>query len=396
MGLFSFFKKATKDSIISSDLNIKEVLDSNNVEIEKKKVPIESKEERKNFMKENCDQIMEATKQIEEAKVEYQAVTSYLTDMQKIDMIPVEERESLDDAARKIITFTRERAKYHNSDIKITDAQFKNIERFETVIPDEINRIREEEIYNSAIKNDMRHLEGERGALLYEQEEIVAKQKYLKGLAIITCILVAALLLLFLAISYVFEIDTMIPYIMTITMAALSAFYIFYESRRNNYNIVIVDRKLNRAISLLNKVKIKCVNNTNSLDYAYNKYSVNSAMELEYLWNQYIKAKEEEKRYRKNTEMLNLYNETLVKELKRFKIADPDIWVYQSVAIIDKKEMVEIRHRLNVRRQKLRDRIDYNNKLKETSLSEMKEIIAHKPELKSEVIQMLRTYHIDI
>ena len=58
--------------------------------------------------------------------------------------------------------------------------------------------------------------------------------------------------------------------------------------------------------------------------------------------------------------------------------------------------MVEIRHRLNVRRQKLRDRIDYNNQVKLDALFEIKKILEQKPELKEEVISMLQGYEINI
>lgn len=88
-----------------------------------------------NFITDNCDQILESSKQLEELKVEYQAVTSYLTDIQKLEQIPSEEREYLNDTARKIITFTRERAKYQNKTRKITDAQYKHIARYEDILP---------------------------------------------------------------------------------------------------------------------------------------------------------------------------------------------------------------------------------------------------------------------
>ena len=45
--------------------------------------------------------ISEYDRQIEEAKMEYQAVTSYLTDMQKITMIPEVQRDVIEEAAKK-------------------------------------------------------------------------------------------------------------------------------------------------------------------------------------------------------------------------------------------------------------------------------------------------------
>ena len=44
---------------------------------------------------ESCDLIMEATYQLEDLQMEYQLVTAYLTDIQKIEQIPVEEKEKI-------------------------------------------------------------------------------------------------------------------------------------------------------------------------------------------------------------------------------------------------------------------------------------------------------------
>ncbi|MFW5671995.1 MAG: hypothetical protein ACOCM8_06865, partial [Acetivibrio ethanolgignens] len=70
-----------------------------------------------------------------------------------------------------------------------------------------------------------------------------------------------------------------------------------------------------------------------------------------------------EKQFRSTTEKINQYNQILITELKKIDVRDAEVWTYQPEALLDKREMVEVRHRLNVRRQKLRDRMDYNNKL---------------------------------
>ena len=76
---------------------------------------------------------------------------------------------------------------------------------------------------------------------------------------------------------------------------------------------------------------------------------------------QYVKLKDENKRYRV---IHRFYNDILIKELKnmirRFRGLD-----IQPSGILDNREMVEVRHRLNVRRQKLRERIDTSQKQKE-------------------------------
>ena len=142
----------------------------------------------------------------------------------------------------------------------------------------------------------------------------------------------------------------------------------------------ISEEKLNKAIGLLNKVKIKYINTTSCLEYTYEKFAVNNSMELEHIWHQYEEMKQREQKIRENIDKLSINNEKLIALLEKHEVEDPKIWLYQTVAILDQKEMVEIRHRLNVRRQKLRDRIDYNNQVKLDALFEIKKILEQKPE----------------
>jgi hypothetical protein len=380
--------KTLGDSISSTDFP-KEALDISQLNYD-------SAADRAKYIKNSCEQILECTKQLEDLKTEYQAVTSYMTDIQKIDLIPKEEREQLNEAARKIITSTRERAKYQNKTIKISDSQFKNIAKYEDTMADELKKMKEYEIYQTTIKNDMQYLDGEKGSLNYQIEEIEDKHDYLNKMAITTSIFVILLFGIFIILGNLYEANMQIPFLMTIIMALFSAIYIFINAASNKKEMKLVERKLNRAIVILNKVKIKYINNTNALDYSYQKFMVNSYAELNYLWEQYLKAKEEEKSYRKNTELLEYNNRELITELKIYDIADPDIWIYQAAAILDDKEMVEVRHRLNVRRQKLRERIDYNNKLKDTSIEEIQKLLDQKPESRDEIASMLRELGINL
>lgn len=395
MGFFNWFKKDKKAEEILLMNASQEKTDS--IVLDEKVINYDIISDSKKFIQDNCELIVDASRQIEEAKVEYQAVASYLTDMQKIDSIPEEDREDLDDAARKIITLTRDRTQYQNrKDIKITDVQYKLMEQYDDEIPDVINKITQNEEYLIIVKNDMRALEGEKGTLKFKKEEIQKQQQYLKGIAIIISILVVGLFALFATIASVFYKDMFVPYVLTIIMAVISASYVFFEARKNIYEMKVTEQKLNRAISLLNKVKIKYINTTNVLDYSYNKHRVNSSSELKYIWEQFMKMKDEEKRYKSNTELLNYYNEVLIKRLRNFKIADPDIWIYQAIAIIDSKEMVEVRHRLNVRRQKLRERIDYNTKLRQEGTQVIQKLITKYPDRRNEVIKALKKFNINI
>ena len=49
--------------------------------------------------------------------------------------------------------------------------------------------------------------------------------------------------------------------------------------------------------------------------------------------------------------------------LKNLNLYDPYIWQNEIRSLADKREMVEVRHRLNVRRQKLREQLEHNQKI---------------------------------
>ena len=46
--------------------------------------------------------------------------------------------------------------------------------------------------------------------------------------------------------------------------------------------------------------------------------------------------------------------------LRQYRLYDAQVWVTQAAALVDPKEMVEVKHGLITRRQKLRSRIEYN------------------------------------
>lgn len=359
-------------------------------------IRLNSHAERMGYIKDNCELIAENNRQMDEAKTEYQAVTSYLSDMQKIDRIPENQREPLEDAARNIINLTKERNKIQNRNSTLSDRQYRLFERYEIYIPKEMPAIKESEKYQAVIGQDMLHLEKERKSLDELQEDIISKQAYLKGIAVTTSVIVILLFLLFAILANYSEASFTIPFLLTVLMAMVSALYIFMEARKNSASMQVVQVKKNRQIMLMNKVKIKSVNNRNYLEYIYSKYMVDNYEQLKAYWEEYVKMKDEARRYQSNTELLEFFHNQLIHELKKFNVTDTEIWIYQPTAILDSKEMVEVRHRLNVRRQKLRERIDTNSKQKEDAIKAIKSTVTTYPDCTQETERLMKRYKVQL
>ena len=150
---------------------------------------------------------------------------------------------------------------------------------------------------------------------------------------------------------------------------------------------------INKIILLQNKVKIRYVNNTNLLDYLYLKYGVTGAGELMEMWENYKIEKEEREQLRKAELDLDYNQQELLQMLKRYQIKDPAIWLHQTEAILDHKEMVEIRHNLIIRRQSLRRRMDYNRDVVAGgSQKEIRELVEQYPQYAKEVMASVEEY----
>ena len=141
-----------------------------------------------------------------------------------------------------------------------------------------------------------------------------------------------------------------------------------------------------------NTVNIRYVNNKNLLDYLYMKYQVNSGKELLTMWEKYQQEKEERSKDIFNREELNHYKKELITVLKRYQLHDPEIWLHQTAALLNPKEMVEIRHNLVDRRQKLRVQMDYNKRLAAEAQKEIRNTIDDYPQYRQEILDMVERF----
>lgn len=353
-------------------------------------------EERAGFVKNCCDMINEAKRQQFEAKKEYEVVTSYLADIQKIDLLPERAKKSIDDMARKLLALNQERLKMQKITPKITMAQRLALEPYEDTILEEIRKMEEQENYLQVINSDIRHLESEKASLDFELQEVMERDDLGKKMFKVAGVFVIVFLVFLFIIQETAKKNVQLPFIFTIAFGILVIAYFYFSNRKNQYDIKVAEIKMNRAILLLNKVKIKYVNCTNLLDYLYEKFHVHNAQELHYHWQEYMRIVEEERRFKKTAESIDFYTEEIIRELKKNGVSDAAVWGYQIEALVDPKEMVEVRHRLNVRRQKLRQRIDYNNNQEEMARKSLRAFRERHVAYDSETLQVLAQNEVEL
>jgi hypothetical protein len=208
--------------------------------------------------------------------------------------------------------------------------------------------------------------------------------------AVIVCILLLFLL------QYGFQMDTKAGYLAVAAVGAIAITAIFVKHNDSVKELGRVENGITRIIRLQNTVKIRYVNNTHLLDYLYMKYRVSSAGELGKSWEQYLMEKSERHSYRQAEQQLDQCQQELLHILRRYQVKDPMVWLHQTAAILDKKEMVEIRHNLIVRRQSLRRRMDYNKEvIAGNAQAEIKDLVEKYPKYAKEILGIVGEYEKD-
>ena len=333
-----------------------------NVDIQEENIkPIELKDSTaiKNYVIDLCEQMIDISREMDEVRREYDQVTSYLNDIQIVESIGGEQKAQLVEISTQVSKLVNLRNEYINAEKKISDEVFYQMEELEKDMPAIIRRLMDNEKYLDTIKRDLNRLAAEkiewsvlRQERLEEQEKLRKMSKIFIGVFGVVGILLACLLLVMQW--------PMLPLYIIAFMVSLAAAYIVFRMQECTKDIKKCDVNQNHVIALENRVKIKYVNTKNAVDYTCQRFHVKNSRELTYNYEQYQEVCKEREKLKNVNEDLEYFNNRLVRILRGLNLYDAKIWLTYANAVIDPKEMVELKHGYFVRRQSLRSHIEYN------------------------------------
>lgn len=386
MRFFNWFKKKKEE-----DSEPKEAV-AENVPLTRERLDVHQPEQREKYIRNCCEQIKEATAEIDRSEMEYRLVTDYLMDMEEIEQLPNEERADLNAYARKIVSLKNEQKNSKSQVGTMTDKQFESMERIEDEMPESLHKMRKDEDYKVLVKQDLQKLEGEKASYQFRKRELTAICANTKGMAFIAVFALVITMIVLLVFQLVFYMDSRLGYMIAAGIGALAITMIFLRYNNASVEKRKTEHNLNQVIALQNTVKIRYVNISSVLEYEYTKYHVNNSDELNYLWEKYQKEKEERRKLEETDEELDFQKREMLKALRKLRIKVPDIWVHQAEALIDSKEMVEIRHSLIVQRQSLRKRMEYNEDNRNGARDEIGDIVKEYPRYAREILAIVSEY----
>lgn len=355
-------------------------------------IDMHDKVQREHYVKACMEQMSEASRELDTLGGEYNLVTSYLTDMEEIEAQPDEIKEQLKTYATKILELESSRERLDKKRRVMKPEDYLRMERIEQYMPEGYTRLKEAEDYQVLVKKDMGRLDGERHAYYYRKNELQNSMQNMKGITFMCVGSMLFLILMLTVIGAAWQLDVSLGYAIAVLIAASTLAFVFVKFHEEQRELVKVEKGINKLVLLQNTVKIRYVNNTNLLDYLYVKYDVNSSNELKKLWDKYLEENIHREQEKQMEQDLDFNEAALVKILRSCNIADPNVWLHQAEALVDNKEMVEIRHGLIIRRQKLRKQMEYNAKAAQEAQDEVKDIVAKYPEYAERILDLVSDY----
>ena len=275
--------------------------------------------------------------------------------------------------------------------LKSMEQPWEYIKKLQTSF--DYSKIKYTEDYYDTVKRDLRILEAEQLNLRTDADVLVTRQIKIRRLAKTAIFALAAVFAVFLISMTLVQNDSDTALFIGISLfAAILAVGMFALLKVTERNVIITEIKLNKATALLNKVKIKFINAANTLDYEYTKFGVKSSYELDKKYRLYEEMKKEQIRMLDMTSSLNSAENELENMLKNLGLYSPHIWLGRVRAIINPKEMVEVRHEINTRRYKLRQQIEYNEKRIDEAKENIKKITLSNPAHSDGAMRVIEMY----
>ncbi len=363
-----------------------------NVSKKRRTLNMNDKAQREQYVREYCDMMAVASKDVEAQKTEYQQVTERLADLEEIEKLPMTDKSQVRIRANKIIKIEQEDSNYTRPAKKITEAQYRGMELLAADIPQILKKMKEDEEYQMAVRRDLNLLEGEKGAVAYQRKEERSKARTAKNIAftaIFGAVMAAALMFVLNQAMHV-KVDMGWIILAGAFAVALTASFVMYQNAQSG--IANANRKLSKAINVQNSVKIKYVNITNVLDYNYAKYNVMNSYELAYTWEKYNEEKEAREHDSDISARLEEARRELYMLLKHYHINDPSVWVYQPGVLVYDEEAKDIRKQLIVQRQRLKKGIDFEMYNLETAKKELEALVREYPKYANDIIAVVGEY----
>lgn len=344
------------------------------------------------YINTQCQLMTESSGYVEKIKDEYRALGRQMSDIAAIESSSDDVRNKLRTTAAKMIQLKEKRRNLRNEKSKLTSSQYDTMEKYADDFPKALSNLQNDEKYCSAVKHDMQMLEAEKKSLKEDIDNYGMRRTNIRNISIISLLAIIAVFIIFFASGQLDSENGMILFMVVLLMTAVYVFLIFISQRNTVYRTRLAEKKLDRAVTLLNKTKIKYVNIANSVDYQHQKFHVRNSYELGKIYEIYLDEKKKTEKYRNSETELGEATYELEELLSGLGLFDTDFWNTRLDVLSDDKAMKALKKNLKLSRVKLMDQIEYNRTRIEDAKNNVMTYVKNHPEQADRAMAVVDSY----
>lgn len=315
---------------------------------------IDSPKKIEHMILDSCEQIIAETKDIEGKKAEYRVLTKYLEDIKRLNDLKPREASAVKKAAAAIEKAQKSRKSFMDAPKAISDDAYDLIAENDSTIQREIDRMKENEVYQANTAAKMHALEADKGELKLDFDEATAQSSFARKICYLLMVLFAATLIFRIAAGGGSASQTAGIFLLAFGVLAMLIFMWQASSIRRRKALL---RDLNSTITTLNVTRMEYANVTKAVNATADKYHVHSSTELLYLYNAYDDFNYRREKFVKDDEDLTYWDDYLLRLLAPLRLYDSKIWLKQAAALNDEEAMKDVHKELVEKRSAVREQI---------------------------------------
>lgn len=293
----------------------------------------------------NLENVEELSANLPRLKKEFDSI-------QRIEKLSDKSKEDLEGLAKIYSETLLERTDF-KSKVKFNSGE-EYLANYGDSVEEALELMRETEEYQQLVNMDLAYLESERDEILYQKNKLISNDKLINklfGLVSILALALLALVSLFLART---QFDIIVAFSGALILIVLTTIWAYFTRRVIKSELNKNAKLLSKVITLINKTKIKYVNNKKLLDYQYKKYKVDSYYMFTVRWKNYNDNKDNINRYKKINNSISAVISDIEGLLSSISVTD-DSFVFDN---IDYFTSAEGRKKLQEKYGELIDEID--------------------------------------
>ncbi len=245
------------------------------------------------------NQYMDNAKRLDILRPKYKKHVEYVTILQRIDLLSSKVKKDLERMSQIYSETMVQKGEYRDQMQKKAHDQSEYLEQYEDKMEDVLKMMQGHEDNQRHVKQDLAYLESEKSELLYQSRRLKSAYRFVKSSFIIIAFLAALVAFVLSLMYFVYKKEIMLTAMISMVAVIIATVWVYVFRRYLTHEINKNQKLMKRAIELINKTKIKFINNQKVIDYQCRKYKVDSSEMLAMRWSNY-KDKENAKAQYKN------------------------------------------------------------------------------------------------